>query len=237
MFSVIKYITFVPRCNPLFTLFAVELEMTSTGGCRGSRFNVIEKVRTCPLQVAHFYTFSEGHTSCKVMDVAKAMSQAELSVDLRKLLVLLPMWISFVMGTIFGAALKHIADRSHSRSDFYLRCFCRTCFRQARDVHSGLYDDISWTGIHDVKALRLCFAFKILVAVPKWSLFQAGFERLVPEVWPAVLAGEIAGSLTPGQSIVGSAIVSFFVLRCIPSLSAPVPGEFFESAEVSRNQQ
>lgn len=32
--------------------------------------------------------------------------EAELGVDLRKLLVLLPMWVSFVMGALCGANLK-----------------------------------------------------------------------------------------------------------------------------------
>ena len=106
-------------------------------------------------------------------------SQAELGVDLRKLVVLLPMWISFVLGTIFGARLKNRqwpgyfcglvppAGDFHDSCNFFFffpmsplpwvgRCFCWALLGQVCNVHPSFGDLIPWIGLHDVKVS--CFS-------------------------------------------------------------------------------
>lgn len=77
-------------------------------GCRGSRFNVLEK--------------------------------AERGVDLRKLLVLLPMWIFFVLGTVFGAFAESILGKQALFIPAFATTFLGLVYMTLRQVLSDLFE-------------------------------------------------------------------------------------------------
>jgi len=86
-------------------------------GCRGSRFNVLEK--------------------------------AERGVDLRKLLVLLPMWIFFVVGTVFGAFAESILGKRALFIPAFATTFLGLVYMTLRQVLSDLFEHLEQQSLRE----------------------------------------------------------------------------------------
>lgn len=96
-------------------------------GCRGSRFNVLEK--------------------------------AERGVDLRKLLVLLPMWIFFLLGTIFGAFAERLLDKDALFIPAFATTFLGVVYMTLRQVLSDLFQRLEKQSLRErLREVHCAFA-------------------------------------------------------------------------------
>lgn len=100
---------------------------SSLQGCRGSRFNVLEK--------------------------------AERGVDLRKLLVLLPMWIFFLLGTIFGAFAERLLDKDALFIPAFATTFLGVVYMTLRQVLSDLFQRLEKQSLRErLREVHCAFA-------------------------------------------------------------------------------
>ncbi|CAK9069416.1 unnamed protein product [Durusdinium trenchii] len=77
------------------------------------------------------------------------LEKAELGVDLRKLLVLLPMWVSFVMGSTFGALAESILGQHALFIPAFATTFLGVVYMTLRQVLSDLFQQLEQQSLRE----------------------------------------------------------------------------------------